>query len=165
MISGRNSCREIFEPSAVMPASSLKSAGEHYLLNQGEHMGKHQSLGLAVLRIVVGIIFLAHGYMKLFKMGFHGVAGMFGHMGIPIPVVFAVIVTLVEFVGGILLITGLATRIPAALLAIDMIMAILLVHAKNGFFNPGGFEFPLVLLAAAICLVLAGGGAASLDKL
>lgn len=129
-------------------------------------MGKSQSLGLAVLRIVVGIIFLAHGYQKLFKFGFHGVTGMFGHLGVPIPAVFAVIVTLVEFVGGILLITGLATRIPSILIAIDMVVAILLVHAKHGFFNlNGGFEFPLVLLAATICLALAGGGAASLNKL
>lgn len=128
-------------------------------------MGKIQSFGLTVLRIVVGIIFLAHGYQKLFNFGFHGVAGMFGHLGVPIPAVFAVIVTLVEFVGGILLITGLATRIPALLLAIDMIVAILLVHAKRGFFNTsGGVEFPLVLLAATICLALAGGGAVSFDK-
>jgi putative oxidoreductase len=72
----------------------------------------------------------------------------------------------VEFVGGILLITGLATRIPAVLIAIDMVVAIFLVHAKRGFFNTsGGFEFPLVLLAATVCLALAGGGAASLNKL
>ena len=126
---------------------------------------KSQSIGLAVLRIVVGIVFLMHGYQKLFKFGFHGVSAMFGHFGIPIPMLFAVIVTLVEFVGGILLITGLATRIPAALNAIDMIVAILLVHARHGFYNPGGFEYPLTLLAATICLVLAGGGAASLEKL
>ncbi|HJT69874.1 MAG TPA: DoxX family protein [Terriglobales bacterium] len=128
-------------------------------------MGNSQSLGLAILRIVVGIVFLAHGYQKLFKFGFHGVSGMLGHMGVPLPMLFAVIVTLVEFVGGILLITGLATRIPAALNAIDMIVAILMVHLKHGFFNPGGFEFPLTLLAATVCLVLAGGGAASLKKL
>ena len=128
-------------------------------------MAKIQSFGLTVLRVVVGVIFLAHGYQKLFNFGFHGVAGMFGHLGVPIPAVFAVVVTLVEFVGGILLITGLATRIPALLLAIDMIVAILLVHAKRGFFNTsGGVEFPLVLLAATICLALAGGGAASLHK-
>ncbi|HZQ17687.1 MAG TPA: DoxX family protein [Terriglobales bacterium] len=126
---------------------------------------KSQSIGLAVLRIVVGIVFLMHGYQKLFKFGFHGVGAMFGHLGLPLPMVFAVIVTLVEFVGGILLITGLATRIPAALNAIDMIVAILLVHGRHGFFNPGGFEYPLTLLAATICLVLAGGGAASLEKL
>jgi putative oxidoreductase len=129
-------------------------------------MGKSQSFGLAVLRVVVGVVFFAHGYEKVFRFGFHGVAGMFGHMGIPLPSVFAVIVTLVEFVGGLLLITGLATRIPAALTAIDMMVAIAVVHARHGFFSPGGgMEFPLTLLAASICLVLAGGGAGSLKKL
>ncbi|HKW18663.1 MAG TPA: DoxX family protein [Terriglobales bacterium] len=126
---------------------------------------KAQACGLAVLRIVVGVVFLMHGYQKLFKFGFHGVGAMFGHLLIPLPMFFAVIVTLVEFVGGILLITGLASRIPAALNAIDMIVAILAVHLKHGFYNPGGFEYPLTLLAATICLVLAGGGAASLKKL
>jgi putative oxidoreductase len=134
---------------------------------QGADMftGKSQSLGLAVLRIVVGVVFLAHGYQKLFKFGIHGVAGMFGHIGIPLPLVFAVVVTLVEFVGGILLVTGLATRLPAALIAIDMLVAIFAVHIKHGFFNPMGVEFPLTLLAASICLALTGGGAASLKRL
>jgi putative oxidoreductase len=127
--------------------------------------GKFQSLGLAVLRIVVGIVFFAHGYQKVFTYGFHGVAGMFGHMGIPLPAVSAVVVILVEFVGGILLVTGLATRLPAALLAIDMLVAILAVHIKHGFFNPMGVEFPLTMLAACICLALSGGGAASLKRL
>lgn len=126
---------------------------------------KSQACGLAVLRIVVGVVFFVHGYQKLFKLGIHGVAGFFGHTGIPLPVVAATIVTLVEFVGGILLITGLATRIPAALNAVDMIVAILAVHLKHGFYSSnGGYEFPLTLLAATVCLVLAGGGAASLDK-
>jgi putative oxidoreductase len=123
-----------------------------------------QSFGLAVLRIVIGVVFFMHGYQKLFKMGFHGVAGMFGHLGIPLPMLFAVVVTLVEFVGGILLITGLATRVPATLLAIDMFVAILTVHLKKGFFNPG-VEFPLALLAGAICLALSGGGSASVKRL
>ena len=127
--------------------------------------GKFQSLGLAVLRIVVGIVFFAHGYQKVFTFGFQGVTGMFGHMGFPLPAVSAVVVILVEFVGGILLITGLATRLPAALLAIDMLVAILAVHIKHGFFNPMGVEFPLALLAACICLALSGGGAASLKRL
>jgi putative oxidoreductase len=86
-------------------------------------------------------------------------------MGIPLPAVAAVVVMVVEFVGGILLITGLATRLPAAFLAIDMLVAILLGHAKGGFFNPAGVEFPLTLLAACICLALSGGGAASLKRL
>ena len=129
-------------------------------------MGNREALGLAILRIVVGVIFFAHGYQKLFKFGVHGVTGMFGHIGIPIPALAAVIVILVEFVGGFLLITGLATRIPAALNAIDMIVAIGLVHARHGFFSQGGgFEFPLALLGATLCLALAGGGAASVKRL
>jgi putative oxidoreductase len=123
-----------------------------------------QSWGLAVLRMVVGIVFLVHGYQKLFKFGFHGVAGMLGHIGIPLPGFFAVVVTLVEFVGGILLILGLATRIAAAFVAFDMLVALLAVHLKNGFFNPMGIEFPLTLFAAAICLALAGGGVLSLKR-
>jgi putative oxidoreductase len=125
---------------------------------------KAQSFGLAVLRIVIGVVFFMHGYQKLFKMGFHGVAGMFGHLGIPLPMLFAVVVTLVEFVGGILLITGLATRVPATLLAIDIFVAILTVHLKKGFFSPG-VEFPLTLLAGAFCLTLSGGGSASVKRL
>jgi putative oxidoreductase len=95
-------------------------------------------------------------------MGIHGVTGLFGHFGIPLPAVAAVIVTLVEFVGGLLLITGLATRLAAGLNAIDMTVAILVVHLKNGFSAPMGYEHPLTLLGACICLVLAGGGALSL---
>lgn len=69
------------------------------------------------------------------------------------------IVSLVEFVGGILLITGLAPRIAAALNGIDMTVAILAVHLKNGFSAPMGFEHPFTLLGACLCLLLAGGGA------
>jgi putative oxidoreductase len=122
-------------------------------------------MGIAALRIVVGIVFLVHGYQKVFKLGFHGVEGMFAHLGIPAPAVAAIVVMIVEFVGGILLVTGLATRLPAVLLSIDMLVAILAVHAKHGFFVPGGVEFPLTLLAGCICLALSGGGAASLNRL
>lgn len=120
-----------------------------------------RSPGLTVLRVVVGVVFFAHGYQKLFGFGFRGVTGMFGHFGIPAPGFFAIVVTLVEFLGGLLLICGLGTRIASALLAIDMTVAILLVHLRNGFFNPMGVEFPLTLLAALICLFIAGGGAFS----
>ncbi|MGH9529115.1 MAG: DoxX family protein [Terriglobales bacterium] len=122
-----------------------------------------RSCGLAVIRVVVGIIFLMHGYQKLFKFGFHGVAGMFAHMGVPLPAVAAVVVTLVEFFGGLALIAGMGTRVAAILLAIDMASAIFFVHAKNGFFNPMGIEFPMTLLASCICLMLAGAGSLSID--
>ena len=69
-----------------------------------------QSWGTALLRIMVGIVFLMHGRQKLFVFGFHGVAGMFGHIGIPFPAFFAPAVTLLEFVGGAALVFGLFTR-------------------------------------------------------
>ncbi len=122
-----------------------------------------RSCGITILRVVVGIVFLMHGRQKLFTFGFHGVAGMFGHMGIPLAAVSAVVVTLVEFFGGLALIVGLGTRVAAALLAIDMAGAIVFVHAKNGFFVPAGVELPLTLLAANLCLMLAGAGALSID--
>jgi len=121
------------------------------------------SWGITVLRVVVGVVFLAHGWQKLFQLGFHGVAGFFGGAGIPLPFVSAVIVTLVEFAGGIALILGFLTRFAAALNGFDMIVAILVVHLKNGFMKPGGFEHPLTLLAACVALVMVGPGAVSVD--
>lgn len=121
------------------------------------------SWGPTVLRVVVGIVFLAHGRQKLFGFGFHGVAGYLGSVGIPLPAVFAVILTLVELVGGAALLLGVATRVAALLLAIDMAVAILAVHLKGGFFMPAGIEFTLTLLAANLCLAFTGAGAASLD--
>jgi putative oxidoreductase len=122
---------------------------------------KLQSCGLTVLRIVVGIVFAMHGYQKVHVFHMQGVTGMLSHLGIPLPAVFAVILTVVELVGGILLITGLATRIPAALLAIDMLVAIITVHMKHGFFAPGGIELPLTLLGGVTCLAISGGGSFS----
>ena len=129
-------------------------------------MGKGlSSCGIAVLRIVVGVVFLAHGAQKLFVYHITGVSGMFSHIGIPLPALSAVVVSLVEFVGGIALVLGVATRLAAALVAIDMLVAILAVHLKQGFFMPQGYEFALTLLAANVCLVLTGAGCASLDGL
>jgi putative oxidoreductase len=131
--------------------------------NQSANRFFSPSCGITVLRVVVGIVFLAHGWQKLFVFGFHGVAGMFGGMGIPLPAVSAVIVTLVEFLGGAALIIGLLTRWAAALNGFDMVVAILVVHLKNGFMKPGGFEHPLILLAACIALVMLGPGSLSVD--
>lgn len=126
-------------------------------------MPKLPGWGVLVLRVVVGIVFLAHGSQKLFLYGFAGVARSMGLLGIPAPEVAGVVVTLVEFIGGILLIAGLFARWAALLLAVEMAVAVLAVHLKGGFFLPSGLEYALTLLAANLVLVLEGPGQAALD--
>ena len=118
---------------------------------------------LTVLRVVLGITFIMHGGQKIFVYGFDGVAGSFAQMGIPAAGLMGPFVALVEFVGGIAIVLGLLTRLAALGLAATMIVAILTVHLKAGFFNPGGIEFPLSLLGTAITLAITGAGAFSLD--
>lgn len=124
-----------------------------------------QQWAILILRIVVGVVFAAHGGQKLFMMGFDGVAGFFGSLGIPLPMVAAIGVTLVELVGGIALIVGVGTRYVAGLLALDMLVALALVHLPNGIFvSEGGYELVLILAAAALFFALSGPGAWSVDS-
>jgi len=120
-------------------------------------------IGLAFLRVVVGAIFVAHGGQKLFVFGFDGVAGAFGQMGIPMAGIIGPFVALVEFFGGLALVTGLLTRIASLGLLSTMVVAILKVHLPNGFFAPTGIEFPLSLLGSTAMIALTGAGSLSLD--
>lgn len=122
------------------------------------------SLGLLVLRVVVGAIFAAHGAQKIFEFTLPGTIGSFAGMGVPLPEIAGPVVAFVELIGGILLILGLLTRPVAILLAIDMIVALVAVHLPAGLWvGDGGYEFVAVLGAAALALALTGAGQFSLD--
>ena len=125
---------------------------------------------LALMRLVLGIIFLGHGGQK--ALGLWGGYGWSGTMhmftsGLHIPAFFAACAILAEFAGGLLLLAGFLSRLAALGIAIDMMVAILKVHFRNGLLGgPGGpgYEFPLALLALAILIVFRGGGAMSVDR-
>ncbi len=116
------------------------------------------------LRLILGIVFLVHGYGKLFG-GIPKTIEFFTSISIPLPGFFAYVVSILEFFGGILLILGILVSLISILLGIDMLVAILSVHLKNGFFvSNGGYEFALTLLAALVTLAMLGNGRLSLQK-
>ena len=120
------------------------------------------SIGLAVLRIAVAIVFIGHGYQKLFGMGFGGVTGAFGHMGVPMPGVMGPLIAILEFFGALALCLGFLTRPVAFLFACDMLGAILLVQLKNGFSH---YELEFLLCTASVALLFTGAGAYSVDAM
>jgi putative oxidoreductase len=124
-----------------------------------------QNWGIAVLRVMVGSVLLAHGSQKLLVYGLNGTAGAFAHMGLPAPMLSAVLSIGAEFLSGLALVLGLFTRWAAAALVINMAVAAFAVHLRNGFFLPTGAEYALTLLAANLALVLTGSGALALDRL
>jgi len=123
--------------------------------------------GLAILRVVLGIAMALHGLAKL-SGGVGGVAGFLGTLGVPLPGLMAWVVTIVELVGGILLIVGFLTQIAGVLIALDMLGAILFAFILRGspFLENGAitWEKEAVFGVAALCLALAGPGAWSVDE-
>ena len=126
-------------------------------------------IALVVLRLVLGIIFVAHGAQKLFGSfggpGISGFAGGLEQMGVKPARPMAILAGLGEFVGGILMVLGFLTPLAALALIAVMIVAIVTVHLKNGFFaTNGGYEFNLALAGMALSLLIVGGGAYSIDS-
>ncbi|MGA9364762.1 MAG: DoxX family protein [Bacteroidota bacterium] len=135
-------------------------------------IGTHHSFAALVLRLVLGYIFINHGWPKLFKKEFgpKGLAGFLKTLNIPFPLLFAYAAGIAEFFGGVLLILGLLTRVDALLIAIVMIVAMWKVKFKTGLMTRvmegnrvGGYELDLALFAIAVALIVSGGGTFSLD--
>lgn len=117
-----------------------------------------------VLRITVGALLIPHGHGKLLGGGLQGTADFFASVGFEPAYPLAVLVGLVELVGGIALVLGLLTRPVAIAVAVFMANAILF-HAANGFlWTNGGYEYPLMWMVAALFFAVRGGGHFSLDR-
>jgi putative oxidoreductase len=126
-------------------------------------------IGLLVLRAIVGLLFAGHGAQKLFGVfgghGLEGTAAGFDSMGLRPGRVHAFAGGAAELGGGLLLALGLLTPIAAAALIAVMTTAIVTAHLRNGLWNTdGGYEYNLVMIAAAFALAGVGAGEWSLDN-
>lgn len=128
---------------------------------------------LTLLRLVMGVIFFAHGAQKALGWfggyGFSGTMNFFTHTA-HIPAPFAFLAICAEFLGGIGLIVGVLGRIAAFGIACNMVVAVVMVHGSNGLFmnwtgqqKGEGFEYHLLAIAIAIVLMAKGSGAFSVD--
>jgi putative oxidoreductase len=112
-------------------------------------------ISLVLVRVVVGVIFVAHGAQKLFGAfggpGLAGTVNMLGSLAYP--------VTIGEFFGGLGLIVGFLSRFSAASLILIMLGAIAMVHGQHGFFaSDGGFEYNFALIGLLLPILIAGPG-------
>lgn len=113
-------------------------------------------VALLILRIAVGVIFILHGYGKLFgnDPGMTAFTGMVAHMGFPVPSLFAYAAAFAEFFGGIAVLLGIYTDVAAILIAIVMLVA--LVGVKK--FSLPMADPDLALFAITLALYLMGPG-------
>ena len=117
------------------------------------------------VRIVVGVMFVMHVSGKL-TAGPAAVAGNFAKSGLEPAIMWAYVVIFLELVGGICLIIGLFTRFFAAALAIEMLVALLIVHLPKGYAaSTGGYEYVLLIGAACFFIAIRGGGPYSVDRM
>ncbi|QBF27588.1 DoxX family protein [Pseudomonas tructae] len=126
--------------------------------------------GLSIIRILVGIIFMAHGAQKLFGLfgggGLAGTAQFMESLGLAPGLLMALLSGGAEFFGGLALVIGLLVRPAALALTVTLIVAIFSVHIGNGLFMANnGYEFALALLAGTLAVLVEGAGRGSLDRL
>ncbi|WML58520.1 DoxX family protein [Neobacillus sp. PS2-9] len=126
------------------------------------------NLGLLIIRLVVGVLFIGHGAQKLFGKfggyGLKGTGGWFESIGMKPGVTMALFAGLAELIGGILFAVGFLTPLAALMIAGTMIMAIVKVHAPNGLWaTSNGYEYNLTIVAVAIGVALIGPGKYALD--
>src|SRR5438477_3130162 len=126
---------------------------------------RQSAWGMFPLRLVVGIVFIAHSWIKFHMMGIAGTTKFMGGLGIPMPGVAAVCIIALEAIGGLALILGGATRLFAPLLAMDMLGAIFFAKRHAGLIGQNGWELEITLCAACVTLALVGAGGASIDAL
>ena len=112
------------------------------------------------MRLVLGAIMIAHGYHKVFG-GFHGHQQFVGSLGLPGWMAYLSAGT--EFFGGIGIVLGVFTRFLSLAFVIEMAIAIVKVHWKNGLTGQGGYEFPIALATQAFALMCFGGGPIGLN--
>jgi putative oxidoreductase len=128
------------------------------------------NIGLLIIRLVIGVLFVGHGAQKLFGWfggyGIKGTGGWFESIGIKPGVTMALLAGLAELLGGLLFALGLLTPLAGIMIAGTMVMAIAKVHAPNGLWSTAnGYEYNLTLLAVAIGVALIGPGQYALDAL
>ncbi|WP_066400517.1 DoxX family protein [Neobacillus mesonae] len=127
------------------------------------------NIGLLIIRLVIGVLFIGHGAQKLFGWfggyGLKGTGGWFESIGVKPGVTMALFAGLAEFIGGLMFALGLLTPLAGILIAGTMAMAIVKVHAPNGLWaTSNGYEYNLTLLAVAIGIALIGPGQYALDS-
>jgi putative oxidoreductase len=126
------------------------------------YLDRLQPLALLLLRIVLGVVMIGHGYPKVFGGLSHHVQMV---SGLGLPGWSAYLSATAEFFGGIVVIAGLFTRFAALAICIDLGVAIWKVHWKNGLLGNGGYQFPLALAAIAFALIFFGAGPIALDSI
>lgn len=131
-------------------------------------VGDRRDAALFVMRVVIGLLFIAHGLAKLqAPMGVQSLATGLGAMGFPGPLMWAWIVVLVEAIGGLFLVLGIFTRVSALLVGVIMVVAVIKVKWAAGLISaPGkglGLDYPIVYLLPLIAIFLQGPGRYSIE--